>query len=117
MNLKPNPKFIKNVPAKDRKRWSDALLKCTRPQAHGQMVDDKGGWCCLMVGHEKWGGTDQQRQKYKPYFDSPFATAMHSENPSITSGDLSAGGCNDALGLTFAQIAALVYPEATEEAA
>ena len=116
MKLKPNPQFIKDVSAKDRKRWSDALLACTRLQAHNVMIGKGGAYCCLMVGLEAFGGTDEDRTSYKPSVNSAFTLAMGNANPFITSACISATGCNDDLGLTFAEIAALVYPEATEEA-
>jgi len=125
MTLTPNPAFIRAAPAEARKKWHDALVECPHPQGRKQMLDDHtGGRCCLMVGHEAFGGTDETRNETLPLGNSPFVRALSPSpgpivNPLIAVAVdhnrlVQASACNDRLGLSFAQIAQLVYPEAYE---
>lgn len=118
-SLKPHPNFLRDVKKNARKKWHDALVHCTHRQATGKMISgNQNGkaYCCLMVGHEAFGGTDAQRGAEYPNSDSPFTLAMaNNDNPYIAihkiKGSVSASQANDALKLSFAQIAQLVYPE------
>jgi len=122
MNLKPNPEFLKVDPAA-RKKWHDALLSTEHPQGRGAMVVPSGvdgvpdAWCCLMVGHDAFGGTDSNHGPLSPNNGSPFVKAMGNSVPKIgllAGKEIWADGVNDDYGYTFPQIAQLVYPEAYE---
>lgn len=108
----PNPRFLKDVPAKTRKIWADALVKTKRGQAHGAMVE-QGRYCCLMVGHGAFKGTHRQRDDIYPEENSPFANAFGSNDPDIgvleNGQPIAASNLNDEEGLTFKQIAQLIY--------
>lgn len=117
-NFKPNPAFVKDVTKTARKKWHDALITCPHEQGTGKMISGnqhKKAYCCLMVGHETFGGTDDQRGSLYPHCTSPFTKAMKGgDNPYIALKDgdsVSASQANDLYELSFAQIAQLVYPE------
>lgn len=115
----PNPEFIENVPEATRKRWSDALRKAEADpriwQAWGCMLDitEQGrGMCCLMVGHEAFGGTDDTRDDLEPLDESPLTRAFGHRDPELAkplrNKRTRASGLNDDAELTFTQIADLI---------
>lgn len=127
-SISPYPDFIVNVSEAKRKRWAQALLTTTDEQGRGEMlfiVDEYDGKhrysCCLNVAHEEWGGDQATRDVATPIASSPFIRDLREDysvldcDPAIgmtpNGTPLYASVCNDDYNLTFAEIAALVWPE------
>ena len=122
-NLIPNPEFLKSMPLKDRKAWSMALLSGDFAQGRRyRNRDDKS--CCLgvychMKGISmKYDGVAFPRYTDLSSEDPIFATRSSGAayialaySSVFGKQPISAVEVNDSLELSFAEIAALIYPE------
>ena len=116
-------KFVGDVKRADILRWARALEQAEkdgiRQMRDGMFARNQHGkfMCCLMVGHEEFGGTNKGRDKYLPNKHSPLTKAFGGDvNPYIatyTAPDktvftFTGADLNDDEELTFKQIATLL---------
>ncbi len=123
-NLIPNPEFLKSMPLKDRKAWSMALLSGDYKQGKSTLAH-AGRYCCLGV-YCKMKGIFIPRSRSTPDDtdlpkNDPIFNTGSSGNPDIAEikdivrDTYSASELNDEEGQTFAEIAALIYPEGANQ--
>lgn len=124
--VRPNPTFLRNVSSGARKAWAQELRKQHKAgvgQANSKMIygNQNGTYkCCLMVLLDQLG-TPNERNTTLPNVDSKMSEIFGDRDPYIIrlsqksndrkGEEVHSSTANDALRLTFPQIASLIYPD------
>ncbi len=124
-NLIPNPEFIESMPLPDRKAWAEALLSGDYKQGKSVLAH-AGRHCCLGVYCKMKGILIPRNTGTPDGTDLPLNDPIFNNNESHGNPDIArasdmkkdtyaASELNDEKGLTFAEIAALIYPEGVNQ--